>query len=112
MDEKFINNMSASFQKSVSEILQSKLEKAIIKLKSLNINFSEVSVVGGVANNNYIKKKLNEICKKYNLKLVLPKIQMMSDNAAMIAWLTLSKYDISFSDINFKPNPRMLIKNN
>ena len=37
---------------------------------------------------------------------------MMSDNAAMIAWLTLSKYDISFSDINFKPNPRMLIKNN
>jgi len=111
IDEKFVNDMSASFQKCVSEILESKLEKAIIKLNSSNIFLSEISLVGGVANNNYLKTKLTEVSKKYKVKLVLPITEMISDNAAMIAWLSLNKYNINSNDLNFKPDPRLSIKN-
>ena len=34
---------------------------------------------------------------------------MISDNAAMIAWVCLKKYNKNIIDINFKPNPRLTI---
>ena len=38
-----------------------------------------------------------------------PPQYMMSDNAAMIAWATVLKNKKKINDINFKPNPRLII---
>jgi len=109
IDNDFINNMSASFQKCVADILSLKLEKTIKKLEQEKIKLSYISVVGGVATNNYIKSKLLNITNKYKIKLILPSKEMLSDNAAMIAWACLYKYNTSNADLFFKPNPRLCI---
>ena len=109
IDNDFINNMSASFQKCVSEILCFKIERAIKNLINEKIKLSSISVVGGVANNNYIKSKLLNITNKYKIKLILPPKEMLSDNAAMIAWACIYKYNKKNANIDFKPNPRLTI---
>ncbi|PPR50184.1 MAG: tRNA N6-adenosine threonylcarbamoyltransferase [Alphaproteobacteria bacterium MarineAlpha5_Bin5] len=105
----FINNMSASFQKCIADILSVKLDKTIKKLIQDKKNLSSVSVVGGVANNNYIKSKILSITKKHNLKLVIPPRKMLCDNAAMIAWTCIYKYSKGDANIFVEPNPRLTI---
>ena len=99
--------MSASFQKCVGAILNLKLNKAIKEFYKLNDNLS-ISVVGGVANNDYLKKCFKNIEKKETIEFVYPPKYMMNDNAAMIAWATILKHRNN-SDLNFKPNPRLTV---
>ena len=108
IDESFIKNISASFQKCVGSILVSKLNKVIRKSYKNNTKKISISVVGGVANNNYLKKCFENIEEKENIKFFYPPKYMMSDNAAMIAWATILKHKKNHS-LNFKPNPRLTI---
>ena len=110
INEEFINDMSASFQKCISTILENKLEKAIKFLSTSDKKIFEISIVGGVANNKYIRTKLIKVCKRNNINLVLPITEMMSDNAAMIAWACINKFGNTNENIYFKPNPRLGIK--
>jgi len=108
IDANFIKNISASFQKCVSNILITKLNKAIKNIGGRSNNSLSISVVGGVANNKYLKKCFERLERKNNLKILYPPKYMMSDNAAMIAWATILKYS-KINDINFKANPRLTI---
>ena len=107
IDEKFINNMSASFQNKVSEILVSKLKIALDYLKEKKINISCISLVGGVASNQYIYKNIKKNAERQKHIIKMPLNSMLSDNAAMIAWVCAKKSSQEFSpDILFKPSPR------
>ena len=108
IDQIFIKNMSASFQKCVGSVLTFKLNKVIKKFYRNNTKNLSVSVVGGVANNEYLKKCFKNIEKRETIKFAYPPKYMMNDNAAMIAWATILKYKNSH-DLNFKPNPRLTI---
>ena len=77
--------MCASFQKNISEILIKKMSYLLDYLFENKINIDSISLVGGVAKNKYIQRKLSSYCKKYNLTVFLPINEMMGDNAAMIA---------------------------
>ena len=109
INQTFIGDMSASFQKCVSAILSFKLNKVINKYYKNNSKNLSVSIVGGVANNDYLKKCFKNIEKKEGIKFIYPPKYMMNDNAAMIAWATFLKYKNSHN-INFKPNPRLNIE--
>ena len=109
IDESFIKDMSASFQKCVGDILTIKLNRVITELYKNNTKDLSVSVVGGVANNDYLKKCFKNIEKKENIEFVYPPKYMMNDNAAMIAWATILKHRNNH-DLNFKPNPRLHVK--
>jgi len=108
INESFIKDMSASFQKCVGDILTFKLKKVINKLYRNNTKNLSVSIVGGVANNDYLKKCFRNIKEKEAIDFIYPPKYMMNDNAAMIAWATILKYKNSH-DLNFKPNPRLSI---
>ena len=108
IDESFIRDMSASFQKCVGNIFTLKLNKVIKEFYKNNSKDLSVSVVGGVANNDYLKKCFKNIEEKENIKFIYPPKYMMNDNAAMIAWATILKYKNNH-DVNFKPNPRLTI---
>ena len=46
-----------------------------------------------------------------NCSLIMPKRYMLSDNAAMIGWACIQKYQKKFkSNIFFEANPRLTIK--
>jgi N6-L-threonylcarbamoyladenine synthase len=108
IDENFIKDISASFQKCVGSILVSKLNKVVKKSYKDNAKNLSISVVGGVANNDYLKKCFQNIEEKENVKFVYPPKYMMNDNAAMIAWATILKH-AKDHDLNFKANPRLTI---
>ena len=108
----FIKNLSASFQKKITSILESKLILAMKYLKNNKIKISHISVVGGVAANKYIIEKLLLAAKKNHCTIVLPPKYMLSDNAAMIGWASINRYNLSpSSNLNFQANPRLKITN-
>ena len=101
--------MSASFQKCVGAILTFKLNKTIKELYKSYTKGLSVSVVGGVASNDYLRKCFKNIEQRETCKFVYPPKYMMNDNAAMIAWATILKHRNNH-DLNFKPNPRLTIE--
>ena len=109
LNDRFIKDMSASFQKCVSDILIAKVENAIKRYYVKNDKHLTVSVVGGVANNNHLRKNFQNLEAKRDVKFIYPPQYMMNDNAAMIAWATILK-NLDKHDLTFRPNPRLTIK--
>ena len=110
--QKFKEDMAASFQKKITEIIINKIERTIKILKNKNIYISDISIVGGVAANKALRKSLlnNDVINKYNI--VYPPIEICGDNAAMIALVGLQKYKHKITSdhlFNFKANPRLSI---
>ncbi len=81
LDRDFINDIAASFQKTVEEVLTFKLNQAITKYPQIK----GISLGGGVANNQRIRQAITEVANKHNLDLFLPYTSSLySDNGAMI----------------------------
>ena len=102
-----VENLCASFQQTIVDILVSKTEMAINYAKNKIPSINNVVVARGVAANKSIKDSLQILCQKNNLKLFFPPLSLCGDNAAMIAWACLQRYKLGYQgNINFKPIPR------
>ncbi len=112
IDDFFINNLSASFQKTVSDIIITKIKTGLRILGNEGIKIKSLSVVGGVSNNKYIRKKFEDFVDQEGIELYYPIKEMMSDNAAMIAWACIKNYKKRKSDIYFKSQARLKINEN
>lgn len=73
-------DLAASFQEVVTEVIGKKVEKAI---KEKNIKYFVTA--GGVAANIALREKLSKICEAANIEYCFPEIKYCTDNAAMIA---------------------------
>lgn len=82
-DPKFItknlNDLCASLQYTLIQIILIKIEKA-----AQDYDINQIVIGGGVAANSEIRKQLNNIAKSKNWKVFLPSIAYSTDNAAMI----------------------------
>ncbi len=110
IDKKFVEDLSASFQKNITEILIEKLDRGLKRLSSENKNIRSISVVGGVSNNKYIRSKLENFFVEKNIEIYYPIKEMMGDNAAMIAWACMKFYKKDKNDLFFKPIPRLEVR--
>ena len=110
IDKKFVEDLSASFQKNITEILIEKLERGLKRLSSENKNIRSISVVGGVSNNEYIRRKIEKFFVEKNIEIYYPIKEMMGDNAAMIAWACMKFYKKERNDLFFKPMPRLRVR--
>jgi N6-L-threonylcarbamoyladenine synthase len=83
-DPRFVDHrladICASVQKSIIEILVSKLESAADQL-----GISQVAIAGGVAANSGLRKELMAKAGKKGWEVFIPPLQFCTDNAAMIA---------------------------
>jgi N6-L-threonylcarbamoyladenine synthase len=103
LDDQHIADISASFQKAVIRALLNKLESA---LKQFEVN--SISIVGGVAANNFLKKEANILAVNYGKKIVIPSLEFCGDNAAMIAFRAETLFKLGRRDsLNFKPFPSL-----
>ncbi len=75
-----LNDLSASIQKTITDILFSKLKKAV-----LEYNIKQVAIAGGVSANSAVREGLNELARKYSWEVYIPRFEYCTDNAAMIA---------------------------
>ena len=73
-------DLCASFQKAVTEMLLTNVEKTI-KI----YNQDKIVIAGGVSCNSYIRASFEEFAKEKNIKVYYPERVLCTDNAAMIA---------------------------
>ena len=83
-----IENLCASVQKTLVEILMKKLEKA-----SLELNIKEVAIAGGVSANSGLREAMLKNEERLGWKVYIPKFEYTTDNAAMIAMVAKLKFD-------------------
>jgi N6-L-threonylcarbamoyladenine synthase len=77
--EENINDICASIQYTIVEILMDKLKLAV---KETGIN--QIAIGGGVSANSGIRKAIKDAEQKYGWKTYVPKFEYTTDNAAMI----------------------------
>ncbi len=85
--EKNLNNICASVQTSIVDILMAKFTKAIEKTE-----IKEIAVAGGVAANSELRKQLGIFASKNQLNLHIPNFEYCTDNAGMIATVAWFKF--------------------
>lgn len=85
--EENMNNLCASLQHTVIEILMNKLRKAS---KELGIN--QIAVAGGVSANSGLRQAFHDHAAKLGWEVYIPPFAFTTDNAAMIAITGYYKY--------------------
>ena len=75
-----VNDMAASFQNTISDIL---VDKAMLAAKDLG--YTTIGLAGGVSANSGVREKLQKACDKRGYKLYKPEFKYCGDNGAMIA---------------------------
>ena len=109
IDIQFKKDMSASFQKTIVDILSIKTQRAIDQFKKITKKDSKTTIVvaGGVAANQYLRSSLKNLEEDHNCEFFFPSIKLCTDNGAMIAYAGLERYERNlFSKLTFKPRPR------
>ena len=74
-----LNDICASIQYTIIEILMDKLKKAV-----LETGINRIAIGGGVSANSGIRNAMNEAQTKYGWQTYIPKFEYTTDNAAMI----------------------------
>jgi len=96
------NDLCASLQSTIIDILLSKLKRA-----AKETGIRDVTVAGGVSANSGLRNALKENAEKFKWNLVIPKFEYTMDNAAMIAITGYYKYlNNEFVDHNVVPFAR------
>ena len=85
--EENLNDICASIQHTIIEILMDKLKLAV---KETGIK--QIAIGGGVSANSGIRNTLKETEKKYGWKTFIPKFEYTTDNAAMIGIVGYQKF--------------------
>ena len=85
--EENLNDICASIQHTIIEILMDKLKLAVT---ATGIN--QIAIGGGVSANSGIRNTLAEAEKKYGWKTYIPKFEYTTDNAAMIGIVGYQKF--------------------
>ena len=85
--EENLNDICASIQYSIIEILMDKMKLAV---NQTGIN--RIAIGGGVSANSGIRNAMNEAQSKYGWQTYIPKFEYTTDNAAMIGIVGYQKY--------------------
>ncbi len=83
-----LENLCASVQKTIVEILMEKLEKA-----AQDFGIIEVAIAGGVSANSGLREAMKKNSEKFSWNVYIPKFEYTTDNAAMIAMVAKLKFE-------------------
>ena len=82
-----INDLAASFQQTVCDILSSKLMTA-----AQVFGYHNIAIAGGVAANSGLRSRLEQDCRKNGYTFYLPDLSLCGDNAAMVGCQAYFEY--------------------
>ncbi len=109
-DIDFVENrkedLCASLQSTIIEILLYKLRKAIAQT-----GVRQVAIGGGVAANDGLRDAIRSLGEELHIDVFIPERRFTTDNAAMIAIAALFKFRAGlFSDLTVKAIPRVSVE--
>lgn len=100
--ESNLNDLCASVQYTIIQILLKKLKKAVIQT-----GVKQVCLAGGVSANSGLRNSLQEMGVKHGWKIFVPSFEFCTDNAAMIAITAYYKYQAKqFANLDSHPSAR------
>ena len=112
LSEKNKSDICASFQYTVSEVINHKIIESLKLFNSKFPHSKNVVISGGVAANKYIRNKLSENISVLGYKLFYPPINLCTDNAVMIAYAGIERLNNGdYSNLDFEPKSRWSLDN-
>lgn len=101
--QKNLNDLCASIQKTIIEIL---IEK--IRIASDELGIKEIAIAGGVSANSGLREAIKVKAAEKSWNIYIPKLEYCTDNAAMIGMAAYYKYLVrEFASLDLSPEPRM-----
>ncbi|MEO0327817.1 MAG: tRNA (adenosine(37)-N6)-threonylcarbamoyltransferase complex transferase subunit TsaD [Pseudomonadota bacterium] len=90
LSETDISDLCASMQHTIAQLLAERCARAIAQYGA---SIDTLVVAGGVAANCEIRSALEDVCKSARFTLIAPPLDLCGDNAAMIAWAGLERFE-------------------
>lgn len=103
--EENLNDICASIQYTIVEILMDKLKNAVKKT-----GIKKIAIAGGVSANSEIRARLELAEKHWGWSTFIPKFEYTTDNAAMIAITGYLKYlNNNYADVSVTAQARLKV---
>ena len=90
-DDGVVNDLCASFQQAVIDVLREKSLRAVRQTRSGRLTLS-----GGVSCNRALRETLREACEENGIELLVAEPWLCTDNAAMIAFAAMLRLEAGF----------------
>jgi N6-L-threonylcarbamoyladenine synthase len=99
------NDLCASIQKTIVEILTDKLETA-----SVQTGIRRIALAGGVSANSGLRERIKWLARNHGWEIYIPELSLSTDNAAMIATTGYFKFLAGdFAGLDSSPLARLPI---
>ncbi len=103
--DKNLNDICASIQHTLVNMLLKRLEKA-----SKETGIKQIAIAGGVSANSGLRAQLLKTAERLDWTIFMPDFQYCTDNAAMIAMAAHYKFLMNyFCDLSVSPSPNLKI---
>lgn len=91
-------DLCAGFQDAVAAVLVEKSRRALEAYLGEGPKVPAMAVAGGVAANSEIRLRLTGLCAAQGVSFVAPPLSLCTDNAAMIAWAGIERFQTGHRD--------------
>lgn len=91
-------DLAASFQNAAVESLLSRTAQALKIFREDYPDGKNIVIAGGVAANQCLRTQLEKMATDNNYNLVVPPINLCTDNGAMIAWAGVERLKLGLTD--------------
>ena len=90
LSEQTISDLCAGMQKTAADFLAERCDQALVRQGE---GIQNLVVAGGVAANTEIRGALETVAQNHDVDLIAPPLQLCTDNAAMIGWAALERFE-------------------
>lgn len=98
LSDQDVNDLCASFQAAVVDVIADRTRVALRKLRDTVFKPTAFVVAGGVAANQAIRTALEAETARFGTPLIVPPVELCTDNGAMIAWAAAERLARGFED--------------